>query len=266
MSLLHGLLLLTCAGAVSDGAQQYATLTVVRDFAREQGPDLPATADGASVSCWKDAGGTARRSILLRPGQAGRASLDLDAVTVPSAATPSFLFFATAVFRVSSDHAPKKLNPVRFRVSADGVPVFASETAESRWHAHAVDLSPWAGRTLKLAFLNETTDGVDGGMLGIWGDPVLVSLTPAMTAFSEQTAGIAFVRAELPVGDTVVLKMGGEVGSFSLSAGTHWLPLEFKKLRQFSFSSASGKGEVKTVWIGARSPEEGGTFGVGRKE
>ena len=36
----------SCAGAVSDGAQQYATLTVVRDFAREQGPDLPATADG----------------------------------------------------------------------------------------------------------------------------------------------------------------------------------------------------------------------------
>ena len=256
MLFFQGLLLLACSGVVSDGAQQYANLGVVRDFVRDFSPGMAPNGQVARVSQGESVGGVARASILLRPGTAaGAGALAYSGVAVPAANTPAFLFFATSVRKsVPQAGVEQSAEGVRLTVYVDGEQVFSEESVASVWMTHAAEMSRWAGKTVKVVFSAASIGEGENNAWSVWGDPLLLSLTPASSALTGEAAGIAFVRTDLAAPDTVGLRMGEQYDTFALPAGTHWLPLEFDSLRRFSFSSVFGRAEVKTVWIGARGP------------
>ncbi len=249
--LLHGLLLLAYTGVVSDGAQQYATLGIARDFVRDYSSAATANSDASFVLRRERIGGVGRSGVFLHPAAAGEATVTYRGVTVHDASIPSFLFFCTGIREGVPWTSAMPPNGVRFSVDVNGERVFSEDLAASEWRAHAVDMSPWAGKAADLVFATGAIDGRPDYDWAVWGDPVLVTLTPVAEALTEKTAGIAFALVDLPGPDTVTLSMGEEKRQFLLSTGKHWLPFEFGALKRFVFTPASGKGEVKTVWVGA---------------
>lgn len=251
MTLLHGLLLLACTGVVSDGAQQYATIGIVRDFVQDYPSAVAANSDSASASFRESIGGVTRSGIFLHPGAVGEATVTYRGVAIPGGPSPSFLFFSTGIREGVPWDSPTQPNGVRFLLNVNCERVFSEDLAASVWHPHVLDLSPWSRKSVDLVFATDAIEGRTNYDWSVWGDPMLVTLTPVANALTENTAGIAFALVDLPAPDTVTLAMGDRKQTSALPAGKHWLPLEFGALKRFEFVSTSGTGEVKTVWMGA---------------
>jgi hypothetical protein len=262
MTLLCGLVVLACAGVVSDGAQQYATIGIVRDFVQEYPSAGTENSDSASASLRENIGGVTRSAIYLHPGPLGEAKVTYRGVAIPAGATPSFLFFCTGIREGVPWNVPAPPNGVRFTVYINGGRVFSEELMASVWHPHALDLSVWSGKSVDIVLATDAIKGRSNHDWSVWGNPMLVTLTPVASALTEHTTGIAFAQVVLPEPDTVTLTMGEKRESFALPGGSHWLPLEFGRLKRFEFVSASGGGEVKTVWIGARDASAPGKQGL----
>jgi choline-sulfatase len=70
----------------------------------------------------------------------------------------------------------EKHRPVTFRISANGAEVYSYTPADAEhWTDAAVDLSAYAGRTIKLAFETGTNQE---GAVGFWANPLLTSNAP----------------------------------------------------------------------------------------
>jgi len=94
--------------------------------------------------------------------------------------SPSLIEFPVTVPKGGRLHfgigATAKNAPVRFRVSVDGAELYAKALSDPEvWQDADVDLSRWAGRSVRLAF---RTEADQEGVVGLWANPVVTSEAP----------------------------------------------------------------------------------------
>jgi arylsulfatase A-like enzyme len=105
--------------------------------------------------------------------------------------------------RLSLDLGTLQGRPLTFRVTVEGLDgerevLRRTVTTALRWEAAEVDLTPWAGRAVTLAFQLEAEDGGDG-TLGLWGSPVVLrgnAPAPGQVAARPVPRGVIFLLVD----------------------------------------------------------------------
>lgn len=179
----------------------------------------------AAVSTGNDlrVGGQGRTAILVHP-PGGPASTYLDfPVTLPA---NSRLTFSTGIL-----DGAQRTEPVRFSVCVDDVEIWRCETVPGRWAPATVDLSPFAGRSVRIRFLTQAGNAAFAS--AAFSDP---RITEAPAVGAGVTVEVtAPGREAVVVATQAVQVVAGESGRFELSRVPleSRIPIFYRPLRTF---------------------------------
>ncbi|MBN2310812.1 MAG: hypothetical protein JXR94_17695 [Candidatus Hydrogenedentes bacterium] len=243
------------------GAGSY--VSVHRDFTADFDASFVANALDASFSLRQQCGNVCLPGIFLHPKNAEDAVLTYEGVVVP--AGPSLRSFV--IFRIGIrdgvpwDEADGRANGVRFIIAIDGEVVFSDDAVGVGWHARAVDVSPWAGRAVRLEFRTNAIDGHTGYDWAVFGEPALVSLPDdAVLGGAELRGGIALAGVACPEPSVVTVAMGAGTGdavseTLRVGPGTHWVPLHFAVSGPVTLEVGSGAATLVRTLARAYPPQ-----------
>ncbi|MBI5092117.1 MAG: hypothetical protein HZB26_06680 [Candidatus Hydrogenedentes bacterium] len=232
----------------------------VKDFVADYNSATPSNALGSSATYDERCGGVSLPGIFLHPKDANDATLSFPGVAVPQPAQGGmcFLLFRIGVRDgVQWAAAANKPNGVRFVVVIDGKPVFQEDLAKSQWEARAIDMAPWAGKTVSVEFHTNAIDNNSTYDWSVFGQPMLATVTgPAnYQDLPKDTVGVALAQVECTAPSTFAVAMGGLTERAIVSApGTAWVPIHFTEVANVALNVENGAAELKGVLASAYAP------------
>lgn len=143
-------------------------------------PERATNALEASAISGATSGGVAQKAIFLHPLSTGEAVLSYP-LSLPPTRSGSLLVLVFSIglrdgFRF--DEPGHEADGVTFRVRVDGRQMYQRHLAEQRWIAGAVDLSPYAGRAIRLSLCTDAGGrGNSNYDWALWGDPRVLQLS-----------------------------------------------------------------------------------------
>lgn len=163
-----------------------------------------ATVTGASAFQIQPASpsrGVLQAALFQHPKSAGTPAIAERTIAVPKVAAGERIVFAFDV--ALSDGIPwKTANPapdgVRFEIKTENKSVYMQTVTESGWRPGAVDLTAFAGRSVRLSLLVHPRNRLNYDW-ALWGRPRLLRLAPG-SATRETTATVGAFYAAFPAG------------------------------------------------------------------
>ncbi len=246
--------MMTAAVSLDDAAPQYADIVVLRDFAADFGmarlenPGHPPSSQRESIA------GESLPGIFIHPTGEGETRCVYADVAVPAGGGPVFLLFHTGLRDMIPWNASPPPNGVRFALHVAGEKVFEGDWAQCGWRSGVLDMRPWAGQLVEIAFAVEAIDGMSNYDWSVWGEPLLVQMAPAANALPELANGVALAEVEMPAVGEMTLSMGEASATVSLPQGRAWVQLPFNRMLPLLSESPVPGARVATLWVGAHSP------------
>lgn len=224
------------------------------------------------------ADGVLRDGLFLHPaaiGRPARAEYTLPLPPVAGEGRLLLLFDTTLCDGVKMTDPDLKPDGVQFGIEVEGDAIFRRDCATPKWQPACVDLTGWAGKTVRVALTVDAKANLsyDWALFGlprvvaVEGPPRPMHLTPTLAAVRTGAAAgvvaVAYVagtgvRARLsPIGGSAAPVLLNEAPGTS-AAGSPWLAAEY------SFPGATGARLEITpsqaassgmVWIGGYAPE-----------
>jgi len=201
-------------------------------------------------------GGQAMDGLYLHPGNAAEATtLTFADIALPSleggntdeSGAPALAF----VFQIGLQdgiqwndplHTP---NGVQFSVAIEGERVFEQSLAESIWRPALIDLGPWAGKTVSIAFGTSSIDGNLSYDWAIFGDPCIVQLKtapePVDLGWAAASPGLTLVKMNCTAAGRVQATVDGGSWPLDLREGIHWYALPHAKAAPPTLEIASAQ-------------------------
>ncbi|MCX6359490.1 MAG: hypothetical protein NT029_06785 [Armatimonadetes bacterium] len=224
------------------------------------------------------ADGVLRDGLFLHPAVIGQPARAEYTLPLPPAANEGRLLL---VFETTLSDGVKMADPdlkpdgVQFGVEVEGDAIFRRDCVTSKWQPACVDLTGWAGKTVRVALTVDakTNLSYDWALFGlprvvaVEGPPRSMHLTPALAAVrTGAAAGVVAVAYVAGTGVRALLSpIGGSAPPILLNeapgttaAGSPWLAAEY------SFPGATGARLEITpsqaaasgmVWIGGYAPD-----------
>lgn len=224
-------LLLLAGGTAASQSPSEGCVGIVREFVADFPAATVTNAQSASASAKEPSGKFQYPAIFLHPMAMDDAVVSYADVVVPKAdaAFQPFLTFRIG-FRNgipwgAAENAP---NGVRFMVRIDGKEVFNESFAGEGSRAEAIDMAPWAGRSVTVEFRTNTIDGNSSYDWAIFGEPLLVVLPLRREVpIPEEAIGLALAEITCSETSDITMRVGLMSEPAHLSPGTHWLPVHF---------------------------------------
>ncbi len=231
------------------------TVDVLMDFIAGFDEGTVTNALDSSVSFAEASGDEQMPGIFLHPKGAGDAVLEFAEVRVPPLRDGQVCALAFHIGLRSGfdwNAVPNTPNGVRFSVAVGGHVVFEEDLAEGGWHPRAIDMAPWAGRKISVAFHTNAISGNTSYDWAVFGEPLLVLLEPArdLTNLPDQTRGLALLAIECRSSARVVLSTGAHGVGAALAEGTHLLPVAFDNFEMPALTVEAGTASVSGVHVG----------------
>ncbi len=226
---------------------------VLKDFVAEFGLATPAKALAASASQSERSGSRQAPGIFLHPQDTSEdAILTYPAVSLPDASVtgkPVLLFHIGLRDGIPWDTSNANPNGVKFAVTVGEAIVFEENLAESAWKARAVDLSPWRGQEVAIAFHTNAIAANSSYDWAVFVRPLLVTVEAAKDylALPEDSAGVALARIRCETPSSVRFSMGEAGEEASLQPGTHLIPLDFQRIEPVQFDVLEGGAKLVSL-------------------
>ncbi len=254
-TIVVGMLTPTYAANAGEPAQGAPYVRVVKDFVRDFAEATASNTSASSASFDERSAGVIRPGIFLHPQNQDDAVLAFPNVTVPDAKPDSRLMLVFWVgFRddVPWDTDFGKPNGVRFLVAVDGTKVFSIDHAGVGWQPRAVDMTPWAGKTVAIDLRTNAIDGNSSYDWAVFGQPMLVQV-PAVPEpnLDGDLAGLALATIECTEASDLVLSLGEARQPLHLDAGAHWIPMSFVHYVPMQIEVTHGAAQLADATAGA---------------
>jgi hypothetical protein len=180
----------------------FANFAAAAKGSTTNGADAPSCAVCVMTVTEDIVGGIIRPSIFEQPPAIGSQSFIEFSVPLPQGNSVAFEFAA------GIDDGAARTAPVYFSVAVNGQQVWTEAVAKGYWLASSLDLSPWAGQTVRLRLI---TDGGPAGNASAWAAWSALELNAGASNASPP------VNIDLPVNAAIASFSGG--GTIQLSPG-----------------------------------------------
>lgn len=218
----------------------------------------------ASLSYTEKSGGVELPGIFLHPPATGDASVAFPSVHIGDVASgdsansrrPFLLFRIGLRENIPWGNLDNLPNGVRFSVAIDGDVVFEENLADEGWQARAIDLHPWAGKTIKIELRTNAIDGRPNYDWAVFGQPMIVAMPVGgrIENLPNSANGVALVHIECAEDSNVTLAVLEAREKASLRPGTHWLPVHFAHPGKVEFEVARGSARMVEAWAASHEP------------
>ncbi len=217
------------------------TLDIIVDFVEAFQPQFAANATVATATSNERCNQVPLPGIFLHPQGLEDAVVTFAEIAVPDTPDPVFLLTRLGM-RDDIPWDSGQANGVRFSLFINDQNVLDEVRDASRWTSRAVDMSPWKGQTVSVAFHTNAIDGNTAYDWGVWGDPILaVVRNPASTPTpGDPGNGVLFVQIEAAQALDLTVKVGERGTRINVAAGTHWIPVHFASYEEPALQVAGG--------------------------
>ena len=253
---MNCLALLCCLAALNPAANVQAPepgVTLVYDFIDRFPRAEVIDASQCSASQREKVGDVAMQGLFLHPGGSDDAIVRYDDVAVPG--DSAFLLFNLGIRDGFDWNDPRKPDGVRFGVSIDGDTVFTEDVADPGWRMRVVDLSPWAGKTVRVGFHTNARANSNYDW-AVFGRPALVYVRPApLEGVDKQRNGLALAHVNAETEAVVSLNVGDTTTTVSLTPGEHWIAVAYDRPAAASLEVVSGQATLSDVRYAPFAPK-----------
>ena len=254
-----GMVILSCFQSQAESSLP-GSIRVLADFVARYDEAAVINATDTSVGQWEQSDGESMPGMFLHPGGAEDAILEFGDVSVPVLQGNQRCYLAFSVgLRPGFDWnaTPNTPNGVRFSVAVEGRLVFEESVAEFGWKPRAIDMAPWAGRTVSVGFHTNAISGNSSYDWALFGEPLLLLLDPAQdaSALPAGAKGLAMVEVACQQSARVVLRTGTRSVPAALGEGTHLLPLAFDDFQPPAMDIEAGAASLGNIYAGVYLPE-----------
>ena len=154
-------------------AQPRSRITTVYDFVSHFDRDRVVNAQEATVTV-AASGGVRKRSLFEHPRDENEALISFDVPLPPEAGDGLWFVFSLGLRDgVKFDDPAHPADGVRYAVEVEGERLFQTVHAETRWQPYALDLTPYAGRRVRVVLLTHP-NGTSNYDWALWGEPRLL--------------------------------------------------------------------------------------------
>ncbi len=136
-------------------------------------------------------------------------------------------------------------------IAIEGQVAFSEECAGEGWRGRAVDLTPWAARSVAIELRTNAIDGNTSYDWAVFAEPMLVTGPGGPTRpLKKDAVGLAVAEVTCAGPGTATLSIGPAQETAHLDAGTHWIPLNFSHYGSIQFRVTSGSATLTQVLAG----------------
>lgn len=220
---------------------------VVKDLLADFGEADCANASVAEVNPKARSGGAVMPAVFLHPGGPDDAVAAFPVLSVPQVAPGSraLLVFRPAMSDGIDWGGSKEPNGVRFRVVVEGETLYEEHLQAPGWHWRCVELTRWAGRSVRLALRTNAVESNAAYDWALFGRPRVVVVQPEEGGReSAGSPGLLVAKVECEAEAQVRLRCGMTSDTAQLPAGESWLPLGVNAFAEPTLEVLSGKAEL----------------------
>jgi hypothetical protein len=213
---------LALMGAACGPVRADGRVEIVADLLEAFGAAQVTNCSSCEVRRPAQAGGVKQDGLFEHPLAPARPARVTFALHLPRLEAAEVLLLAFDVALADGVRLGRGEDGVRFGVEVDDMPVFARASHETRWESHAVDFTPFNGRTVRLTLVVEP-GGNTAFDWATWGSPRVLRLRQAGAAkpaepgkvASPATAGVLALRR--PAGAQIKTRLTPIGGGNSLA-------------------------------------------------
>ena len=232
------------------------TVEIAYDFVDAFHSEFVTNAEQASARGDERSGKLPLPGLFVHPRGVDDAVVIYPDIAVPDTPDPVFLLVRLGM-RDGIPWDEGGANGVRFSLFVNGEKVLDEVRTVSRWAARAIDLAPWKGTQVSIAFHTNAIDGNTAYDWSVWGDPVLAVIHNPAPSPPEgaQGNGVLLVQLEAAQAVDVTVKVGEKGTRVEMQPGTQWVPVHFDTYEEPALQLSGGAVAERQRIVAFHTPE-----------